>query len=100
MGGQLHKYWFVGSGDDPYGPTGLGVTAFTPDDAREILRQELPRHRQDNLSVWRLWKLEAIDTAQVVEDVDVRMLDQGHVIPNMGLVIDRGVWWPKTTALY
>ena len=32
---------------------------------------------------------------ECVEDVDVSQLDQGHVIPNMGIVVDRGIWFPK-----
>ncbi|MCW2926654.1 MAG: hypothetical protein JWM86_622, partial [Thermoleophilia bacterium] len=32
---------------------------------------------------------------EVTEDVDVRDLDQGHVIPNMGVVVWRGVWYPS-----
>lgn len=31
----------------------------------------------------------------VVPDVDVRTLDEGHVIPNMGPPAIRGVWYPK-----
>jgi len=32
--------------------------------------------------------------ASSVEDVDVRTLDQGHVIPNMLPPDRRGVWYP------
>jgi hypothetical protein len=31
----------------------------------------------------------------VVPDVDIRTLDQAHVIPNMGPVVFRGVWFPR-----
>jgi hypothetical protein len=31
----------------------------------------------------------------VIEDVDVRELDQGHVVPNMGDPTVRGVWYPR-----
>jgi hypothetical protein len=30
----------------------------------------------------------------IVEDIDVSTLDPGHVIPNMGNVLVRGVWFP------
>ena len=32
--------------------------------------------------------------AQIVANVDVRSLDQGHVIPNMGPCSNRGIWYP------
>jgi hypothetical protein len=35
------------------------------------------------------------DIADVVEDVDVRTLDEGHVLPNMGDPTVRGVWYPR-----
>jgi hypothetical protein len=31
-----------------------------------------------------------------VENIDVRELDHNHVIPNMGIVSNRGVWFPKS----
>jgi hypothetical protein len=34
------------------------------------------------------------DTTEVIEDIDVRILDQGHVIPNMGVVTFKGIWYP------
>jgi len=33
--------------------------------------------------------------SDVLEDVDVRDLDQGHVVPNMGDPSTRGVWFPR-----
>jgi hypothetical protein len=34
------------------------------------------------------------DTTKVIEDIDIRLLDQGHVIPNMGVVTFKGIWYP------
>lgn len=96
----LRRYWFVGSSEDPYGTSGLGVTAFSKEDARAVLREVLPPLLSQAFSSWRQWTLEALETADVIEDIDVRLLDHGHIIPNMGLVIDRGVWWPKTAHLH
>jgi len=31
----------------------------------------------------------------IVPDVDIRTLDQNHVVPNMGVVTSRGVWYPR-----
>ncbi len=36
--------------------------------------------------------------ASSIEDVDVRTLDQGHVIPNMLPPDRRGVWYPMGYA--
>jgi hypothetical protein len=30
----------------------------------------------------------------LIEDVDVSTLDRGHVLPNMGNVLVRGIWYP------
>ncbi|MCX5660698.1 MAG: hypothetical protein NTW19_13400 [Planctomycetota bacterium] len=35
------------------------------------------------------------EVVRVVANVDVRELDQNHVVPNMGVVVWRGVWHPK-----
>ncbi|MEM9683668.1 MAG: hypothetical protein AAF942_10425 [Pseudomonadota bacterium] len=84
---SLHPYWieFDLSIDDdpPFGfLLGCGVTAFTQDDALAIVRDlafggtNLPR------------------ITKLIEDVDVRTLDEGHVRPNMGTVSIRGIWFP------
>ena len=38
------------------------------------------------------------EIARVVEDIDVSTLDANHVLPNMGLVTVRGIWfpWPRS----
>ena len=74
----LHRYWF---------PTslgrGIGVTAYSVEDAKLLLESALPHRIAD------------IDLHTVTEDVDIRILDQNHVIPNMGLHNVRGVWYPR-----
>ena len=35
------------------------------------------------------------EVLEVVEDVDVCDLDQGHLVQNMGPVNFRGVWYPN-----
>lgn len=61
---------------------GCGVTAYDYDDAVNILKE-------------RMFSGQVLPTiTRVIPDVDVRELDQGHVIPNMGLVTQRGVWFP------
>jgi hypothetical protein len=36
------------------------------------------------------------DVLEVIEDVDVCALDQGHVVAKMGDPSVRGVWWPPS----
>ncbi len=74
----LRRFWF---------PTatgfGFGVTARTRDEAEAMARQAAAQLRR------------AFEPLKVVEDVDVRTLDQGHVVPNMGAVNFLGVWFPR-----
>lgn len=81
----LRRYWFK------FQPTstpsvvnvGCGVTAHDYDDALSLLRT----------TVFVAKIMPAV--LEVVEDVIVSELDQKHVIPNMGVVAIRGVWFPK-----
>ena len=73
----LHRYWFKTSEH-----RGLGVTAYSLDDAWSLI---------ENAARYLEWKYEVLE---VIEDVDVRDLDQGHVVPNMGPPNLRGVWYP------
>jgi hypothetical protein len=56
------------------------VTAVSREDAESLIREcldgQLPPVRR------------------VIDDVDVRALDAGHVLPNMGDAAVRGVWFP------
>lgn len=72
---RLHRYWLrteVGFG--------VGVTAYSIDDAKQLAKAWLD-----------FWQR---DVVEIVEDVDIRNLDQDHVIPNMGPPNVRGVWFP------
>ena len=74
----LRRFWFP----LPIG-FGVGVTAASEAEARELAEVVRARYFPDAA-------LEA-----VVADVDIRSLDQAHVVPNMGLVVHRGVWYPR-----
>lgn len=77
MSHPLTAFWI----EPPDGP-GYGVTAFSLQDALEILRSfgfELP----DDLSSLR-----------VTPGVRFEDLDPGHVVPNMGPIVVRGLWYP------
>jgi hypothetical protein len=73
---MLVRYWFhVKHG------LGYGVTAYSNEDARSLLATHwLPSADAEIVSV--------------TENVDVRTLDQGHVVPSMGSPNTRGVWFP------
>lgn len=81
----LHRYWFK---FEPLGrPTvlnlGCGVTAYSREDAETLVREQVFKDE------------EMPRVSSVVEDVDVRTLDQKHIAPNMGDVSLRGVWFPQ-----
>jgi hypothetical protein len=81
----LKRYWFSfeNLGKPSALNLGCGVTAYGYDDAINLLRErvfagkELPRIVGCN------------------EDLDVSTLDQKHVLPNIGLVTVRGIWFPQ-----
>lgn len=62
---------------------GCGVTAFTRDDAFALL-----------LGVWPS-ECDGPVILDVSENVDLTTLDQKHVLPNIGDVTRRGVWFPN-----
>tara|TARA_R110002049_G_scaffold1062_1_gene7947 strand:+ start:4392 stop:4637 length:246 start_codon:yes stop_codon:yes gene_type:complete len=74
----LRRFWF-----DTEKGLGVGVTAYDRNDAESIVREnQLAMSFRPNFQ-------------ECVEDIDVQKLDQGHVIPNMGVVVDRGIWFPN-----
>ena len=83
---QLHRYWirFERVDDKPVHVLywGCGVTAQDLATALNIIQTEL------------LAGDELPEVVEVIEDVDVSMLDQGHVVPNMGCVACYGIWFP------
>ena len=74
----LHRYWFPVPGH-----IGIGVTA-----ASRIEAEALASDAAGRLN----WPF---DAASCMEEIDVRMLDQQHVIPNMGPPNVLGVWYPS-----
>jgi len=87
---MLHRYWFnfECTGEAALRGSlrlGCGVTAYSRDDAQEILRRQVFGGPIPNVT-------------RMIEDVDASTLDQGHVLPNMEVVVVRGVWFPKGYA--
>jgi hypothetical protein len=80
----LHRYWFRLEPSVPdVSPLGYGVTALDRRDAERLLASKV--FGSDDLP----------PILDVIEDVDVRELDPGHVLPNMGDPATRGVWYPR-----
>lgn len=81
---MLRRYWFAfASSTTPSGLTlGCGITAFDEGDAKRLLQEKV-------FSVFG-----SAEIVGVISDVDVRTLDEGHVLPNMGSPANRGVWFP------
>jgi hypothetical protein len=82
---HLHRFWFDFDSPQLGTPAGCGVTAINEGDAKSLLREVVFEG-----------ELPAIN--RVLCDVDVRDLDQGHVVPNMGDPSIRGVWFPLGPA--
>lgn len=82
---MLRRYWFrlSSNGEPSVLNLGCGITAYDMDDARGFLFREV-------FSVYG-----ARDVLEVITDIDVSTLDQGHVIPNMAAPSNRGVWFPR-----
>lgn len=78
----LTAYWI--RSPSPHALLGFGVTAWSLDDAISIIRAlDYGRFLPDDLGRLR-----------VIEGINVAELDQAHVVPNMGPINLRGMWYP------
>lgn len=75
---RLRRFWF----STPES-LGIGVTAYSRSEAESLARAAATQLGR------------SFEPSSVTEDVDVRDLDQKHVIPNMGPPNFRGVWFPR-----
>ena len=80
----LHRFW-IEFQLLPQQHVGYGVTAIDFADALKLLADTLDT------------QLPA--PTRVVHDVDVRTLDEGHVLPNMLPPDSRGIWFPMLRPL-
>ena len=81
MSKLLTRYWF----NSKVG-LGVGVTAHSLDESIALVKAEpLAMICEPNF-----------DTAR--ENVDIRELDQDHVIPNMGVCTNFGIWFPNLNS--
>lgn len=72
----LKRYWFKTKQQ-----LGIGVTAYSLEDAKLLIEKANISYNYQIL--------------EIIEDVDIKTLDQNHIIPNMGATNFRGVWFPK-----
>lgn len=87
---KLKIFWFITFPENPYGPKNIGVTAFSKDHAITLITNEALKG-----SFIEPMAKEINDNTEVIEDIDIRILDQNHVIPNMGAVTFQGIWYPN-----
>jgi len=81
-GAELTAFWI--KSPLPEAPLGFGVTAWSLDDAFGVIAAlDYGRYLPADLSC-----------VEVHEDIQVAELDQSHVIPNMGPIAVRGMWYP------
>jgi hypothetical protein len=81
---KLRRFWFRFTADNR-SSLAYGVTAWTEEDARAILRAEV-------------FGGDLPSDPEITADVDVRTLDQKHIVPNMEAPAWRGVWFPRGYA--
>ena len=62
---------------------GYGVTAYSVEDATHLLKDAGLELDFDS------------DVIEILHDVDIRSLDQQHVVVNMGPPSFHGVWYPR-----
>ena len=83
----LRRFWFEfeianAATASPGLMPGYGVTASDSEDALQLVAERVFRGSMRP------------PVARCIEDVDVRELDQNHVIPNMKPPNLRGIWYP------
>jgi hypothetical protein len=81
-GSWLTSYWITSPSQ--HGPFGYGVTAFSLEEALRFIRAEgFGLYLPDNLA-----------ELSVIENITFQQLDQNNVVPNMGPMVIRGMWYP------
>ena len=79
------KFWFTFKSPPKFNPLGIGcgVTAYSYEDALQILKEKL------------FPSTGTLEVSEALSDFDMRLLDGGHVLPNMENAFQRGIWFPK-----
>jgi hypothetical protein len=84
---MLKRYWFIIYPDFKYGPRNIEVSASSVSEAKKIILETLTKSHWNHISAT------IIENAEIIENIDIRFLDQGHVVPNMGPAVFKGVWF-------
>ncbi len=86
MNTNLRRYWVRFELDQvkdfSYLKLGCGVTAYSEMDVCRLLKKYI--FKEEDIP----------QIIEIIKDIDIRTLDQGHVVPNMGVCSIRGVWYP------
>lgn len=90
---QLIRFWFITHPENKFGPKNIGVTAYSKDLAKSIIKKEAAKNPYIEMIAVNL------ESAKVVEGIDIRLLDRDHVVPNIGPVIFEGMWYPNLNLL-
>ncbi|MFD2720283.1 hypothetical protein ACFST9_16275 [Hymenobacter monticola] len=77
----LIKYWLEFTAPANHG-LGIGVTAYSIEDAESLVSKMLFANGQIPAFRYR-----------IIQNLDE--LEQNHVLPNIGLISFRGIWFPK-----
>ena len=85
---KLDTYWLTFP-KDPNLPFGIGVTAVSEDDAFKLIRDQ-------GIDKW----YENAQEINIQKGVRINDLDQTNVVPNIGPLQFRGVWYPVQNIGY
>jgi hypothetical protein len=77
----LTKYWLTFDKESAY-PLGIGVTAFDTQDAENLVAQNL-------------FGGSLIPAFQLRIIASLNELESNHVLPNIGPITFRGIWYPN-----
>ena len=78
MNKLLVKFWF-----NAKEIRGIGVTAYSLEDAISLIKNEKSvMSYEPNFDSYK-------------ENINIQELDQNHIIPNMGVCTNRGIWFPN-----
>ncbi len=81
---KLKRFWIEFENAPKFSPLGIGM-GITCENIRIALAMADTAIKNRGL---------VLNVRSIAEDIDVRTLDQTHVVPNMGVVSNRGVWFP------
>ncbi len=88
----MNRYWLILFPDNRFGPKNIGVTANSLAEAKSLVEISLSKIGWSHISE------KSILDAEVIENIDIRDFDQNHVIPNMGVCVRKGVWFPNLNS--